>query len=102
MSDDEEEKNGKVREPNDDQVLGKVLELLGADRLRVKCTDGNERMVRIPGRLKKRVWVRRDDIILVEPWDIETEEKGDMVWRYDKNKAHMLKNKGYLDKISLS
>lgn len=97
-----DEKTGKVRKPNEDQVLGKVLELLGADRLRVKCNDGKERMVRIPGRLKKRVWVRRDDIVIVEPWDIESDEKGDMVWRYDKNKVPILKNEGYLDKISTS
>lgn len=94
--------NSKIREPEEDQVIGKVIELLGADRLRVKCNDGNERIVRIPGRLKKRIWVRRDDIILVDPWDIESEEKGDMVWRYDKNKIPILKEKGYLQRISVS
>lgn len=97
-----EGENSKIREPEEDQVIGKVIELLGADRLRVKCNDGNERIVRIPGRLKKRIWVRRDDIILVELWDIESEEKGDMVWRYDKNKIPVLKEKGYLQRISVS
>ncbi len=97
-----EEEKSRLREPNDDQVLGKVIELLGADRLRVECSDGNERIVRIPGRLKKRVWVNRDDIVIVEPWDIESEEKGDMVWRYNKNKIPQLKKKGYLKRISVS
>lgn len=97
-----EEEKSRLREPNDDQILGKVIELLGADRLRVECEDGNERMVRIPGRLKKRVWVNRDDIVIVEPWDIEAEDKGDMVWRYDKNKIPALKDKGYLKRISVS
>jgi translation initiation factor 1A len=97
-----EEGKSKVREPEGDQVIGKVIELLGADRLRVECEDGNERIVRIPGRLKKRVWVRRGDIILVEPWDIESDEKGDMVWRYNKNKWGLLKKEGLLKRISVS
>ncbi|MFP4117006.1 MAG: translation initiation factor eIF-1A [Candidatus Aenigmatarchaeota archaeon] len=97
-----EEEKSRLREPNDDQVLGKVIELLGADRLRVECEDGEERIVRIPGKLKKRVWVNRDDIVIVEPWDIESEEKGDMVWRYNKNKIPRLKKKGYLKRISVS
>ncbi|MFP4115929.1 MAG: translation initiation factor eIF-1A [Candidatus Aenigmatarchaeota archaeon] len=97
-----DEGKSKLRQPEDDQVLGKVIELLGADRLRVECEDGNERIVRIPGRLKKRVWVNRDDIIIVEPWDIEKEEKGDMVWRYNKNKIPQLKKRGYLKRISVS
>lgn len=98
---DENDKSSRLRTPRNDQVLGKVIELLGADRLRVQCDDGNERIVRIPGRLKKRIWVRRDDIIIVEPWDIESEEKGDMVWRYTKNKIGMLKKKGYLKNIKV-
>lgn len=97
-----EGEKSKIREPEADQVIGKVIELLGADRLRVKCEDGNERIVRIPGRLKKRIWVRRGDIILVDPWDIETEEKGDMAWRYDKNKIPILKKKGLIERISVS
>lgn len=96
------EGKSRVREPKEGQILGKVIELLGADRLRVECNDGKERIVRIPGRLKKRIWVRAGDIIIVEPWDIESEEKGDMVWRYNKNKIEILKKKGYLDRISVS
>ncbi|MFP4045791.1 MAG: translation initiation factor eIF-1A [Candidatus Aenigmatarchaeota archaeon] len=99
MSD--EETRTRVRKPRDDQVIGKVIEMLGADRLRVECEDGNERICRIPGRLKKRVWVRRDDIVLIEPWDIEGDEKGDMVWRYNKNKIPLLKKKGLLKRISV-
>ncbi len=97
-----EEQKTRIREPKDDQLIGKVVELLGADRLRVECEDGNERMVRIPGRLRKRVWVNRDDIIIVEPWDVESDKKGDMVWRYNKNKIHQLKKKGYLKRLSVS
>lgn len=98
---EENEKKVRLRTPRNDQVLGKVIELLGADRLRVECVDGKERIVRIPGRLKKRIWVRRDDIIIVEPWDIEGDKKGDMVWRYTKNKIGLLKKKGYLNNIKV-
>ncbi len=98
----EEEEVSRLREPKEDQIIGKIIELLGADRLRVECEDGKERIVRIPGRLRKRVWVNRDDIVIVEPWDIESDKKGDMVWRYNRNKIPQLKKKGYLKRISVS
>jgi len=41
---------------------------------RVRCADGKERTARIPGRMQKRVWIREDDIVLVEPWGLARRE----------------------------
>ena len=67
--------------PSKNDVLGVAVKMLGADRIMVKCQDGKERLCRIRGKLKRRVWIREGDIVLVSPWDFETDKKGDIFWR---------------------
>ena len=89
----------RVRLPRNNQVLGILESRLGGSRCDVRCIDGNTRNCRIPGRLKRRLWVREGDIVLVEPWEFGGDEKGDIVFSYKKNHAQWLKEKGYLDKL---
>ncbi len=91
----EEMLRGMVR-PTGSQVLGVVTQMLGYDRLRVKCTDGHERLCRIRGKMKRRVWIRVGDTVLVDPWDFQFEERGDIVWRYTKGQSQTLKDEGRL------
>lgn len=81
-----------LRLPEGDEVLGVVESMLGANRLEVRCADGTVRTARIPGRMKKRVWINEDDVVLVDPWDWE-EEKADVVWRYDNREAEELRER---------
>lgn len=82
--------------PGPRQVVGFVSQLLGFDRLRVKCADGFERLCRIRGKMKRRVWVRMGDAVLVEPWDFQYNERGDILWRYTKSQVDTLRQRGYL------
>ncbi len=82
--------------PATTDVLGVVTKLLGFERLGVKCQDGKERLCRIRGKMKRRVWIRQGDIVLVSPWDFQSDSRGDIVWRYTRNQAEWLKRKGYL------
>ena len=82
--------------PAASDVLGIAEKLLGFDRVLVKCQDGHERLCRIRGKMKRRAWVRRGDIVLVSPWDFQFEERGDIIWRYKRNQAGWLRTKGYL------
>ena len=75
--------------------------MLGSDKLRVRCDDEKERIVRIPGKLRKRVWIRTGDLILVQPWKVMSDRRGDVVWRYTKTQAQWIERKGYLKKISV-
>ena len=86
---------GDLRMPDDDEVFAVVTEMLGANRVNVRCMDGTERTARIPGRMQKRVWIREDDIVLVSPWDWQ-DEKGDIEWRYDKQDADRLREEGHI------
>ncbi len=82
--------------PGPRQVVGFVSQLLGYDRVRVKCADGLERLCRIRGKMKRRVWVRIGDAVLVEPWDFQYNERGDILWRYTKSQVDTLRQRGHL------
>jgi len=82
--------------PVANDVLGVAVKLLGFDRVMVKCQDGHERLCRIRGKMKRRVWIREGDIVLVSPWDFQTDTRGDVIWRYTRGQADWLRKNGYL------
>jgi len=82
--------------PVANDVLGIAVKLLGFDRVLVKCQDGHERLCRIRGKMKRRVWVREGDVVLVSPWDFQSDKRGDVFWRYTRAQADWLRKKGYL------
>jgi translation initiation factor 1A len=96
-----EEEISKIRIPKENEVLGVVEQMLGGDKMRVKCEDGATRIVRIPGRLRKRVWIRPGDLILVEPWKVQSNERGDAVYKYTSTQVYWLKRKGLIKTISI-
>ena len=93
MSDNDGRKD--LRMPEGDEVFAIVTDMLGANRVKVRCMDGTERTARIPVRMQKRIWIREDDIVLVEPWDWQ-DEKADVVWRYEKQEADQLREEGHI------
>jgi translation initiation factor 1A len=82
--------------PSQGEVLGVVVKLLGFDRILVKCQDGKERLCRIRGKMKRRVWIRDGDIVIVSPWDFQSDKRGDVTWRYTHAQAENLRRKGIL------
>lgn len=88
-----------LRMPEEQEVFAVVTDMLGANRVEVRCMDDRERTARIPGRMQKRIWIREDDIVLVEPWDWQ-DEKGDITWRYDKSEADQLREEGLIPEMA--
>ena len=82
--------------PSGNDVLGMAVRMLGGERIMVKCQDGKERLCRVRGKLKRRVWIREGDVVLVSPWDFQSDTRGDIYWRYRKNQSDWLRNRGYL------
>jgi translation initiation factor 1A len=82
--------------PVANDVLGIAKKLLGFDRVSVKCQDGYERLCRIRGKMKRRFWVREGDVVLVSPWDFQSDKRGDIIWRYTRAQAEWLRKNGYL------
>ena len=52
-------------------------------------------MARIPGKMRRRQWVREGDLIIVWPWDFQ-DSKADVKHRYTKTQALYLSRKGVL------
>jgi translation initiation factor 1A len=69
--------------------------MLGGSRITVRSQDGKTRMGRIPGKMKRRVWLRVGDVIIIRPWSIQ-DEKADVVWRYLPPQTDWLRRKGYI------
>ena len=93
-----EEETIRVRTPRGGEILGTVIEMLGASRFRVEGYDGHERICRIPGKLKRKVLVKIGDVILFRPWDVQPTERGDIIWRYKPAQINWLSKKGFLDR----
>ena len=87
----------RVRLPKKGEVLGVVTQILGADRIKVRCTDGKSRIVRIPGKYRKRLWCRQNDIVAVMPWyGLQEDTRADLAYRYRQNQAKWLEDNGYI------
>ncbi|KUK04395.1 MAG: translation initiation factor [Methanosarcinales archaeon] len=69
--------------------------MLGSNRVMLKCMDGKMRMGRIPGKMKKRIWVREGDLVIAVPWSFQ-DEKADIVWRYTGPQVDWLQRMGYM------
>ena len=72
----------KVKLPYKDEQFDVVVEMSGGSRLIAMCEDDTMRMVRIGGKFKRRMWCSVGDLILVKPWNIQSESKADLVYRY--------------------
>ncbi len=98
MPEEQQEEFVRVKLPRGKQSIGIVEQRLGGSRARVKCFDGKSRICRIPGRLKRKLWIRENDTILVEPWELD-DEKGDIIFKYRDNQIAVLKKKGLIKDI---
>jgi translation initiation factor 1A len=89
----------RVRLPNlrEKEIFGIADQLLGASRIKVMCADGKSRLGRIPGKLKKRMWIREGDLVVVRPWDFQ-DDKCDILHRYTKTEATYLSRQGKVPK----
>ena len=98
----QQEELRRIRLPKRDELemFGVVSQLVGGNHVKVMCEDGKERNCRIPGKLKKRVWMRLNDIVIVKLWDFQP-SNADVIWRYLGIQTEHLKRKGYLDKLQV-
>ena len=88
----------EIRIPEEGEMFGRVLKMLGGENVMVKCTDGITRRGRIRGKLKRRVWIRDNDIVIIAPWDFKDSEMGDIVWRFTLPQVDWLKQNGHIPK----
>ena len=78
------------------EMFALVKEFSGGSRLVAVCEDNKTRMIRIGGRLKKKVWVRWGDLIIIKKWAVQEDTKADLVYRYTKTQKEVLKRERLL------
>lgn len=80
---------------NRGEAFGIASQLLGAARIRVMCEDSVSRMGRITGKMKKKMWIREGDLLIVRPWGFQ-EGKADILFRYSRTQSQYLARKNLL------
>ena len=61
------------------------------------CEDGRSRLGRIPGKLKKRMWIREGDLLIIIPWEFQ-DEKADIKYRYTRTESAYLNRRNMIPK----
>jgi translation initiation factor 1A len=93
------DEGGFIRVPlprrNQGEIFAIADQLLGASKVRVMCQDNKSRLARIPGKLKKRTWIKEGDLVIVRPWSFQ-DEKSDVVYRYTHTQASYLSRRKML------
>jgi len=87
--------------PGQGHVFGKVVGLSGSGWATVHCTDEVTRKCRVRGKLRRKIWVRLGDLVLVEPWSFQN-ERGEILFRYTTSQYDYLISNGYVSKDFLT
>jgi translation initiation factor 1A len=87
----------RVRLPQkgDREMFAMAELMMGANHIRVKCFDGVSRLGRIKGKIKKKVWIREGDVLVVVPWSFQ-DDKCDIIYRYTGPQVEWLRRNRYL------
>jgi len=86
----------------DSQEYAQALRMLGNGRLEAYCFDGVKRLCHIRGQMRKKVWINKDDFILVSLRDFQ-DSKADVIHKYNMEEARLLQSYGEIpDTIDLA
>ncbi len=91
-----EPKVTRAKLPRGKEIIGIIDERLGGNKMMVSCLDGKSRNCRVPGRLRRKLWLRPGDTVIIEPWELD-DTKGDVLFKYPSNQIQWLKKNGYLE-----
>jgi translation initiation factor 1A len=83
----------RVRLPKGKEIIGIIAQRVGGSRMLVSCMDGKTRNCKVPGRLRRGMWLREGDVVLVEPWEFD-EDKAYIMYKYTTTQISKLKEKG--------
>ncbi len=83
----------RIKFPKQNEYFGIVEQRLGFNKMYVRCQDNKIRICRIPGKYSRRLWVREGDLVVITPWVIEGDKKGDIIYRYTRAQKQWLVKK---------
>lgn len=95
----EEERITRARLPRGEEIIGVIEQRLGGNKMLVNCLDGKKRNCRVPGRLRRVLWLRPGDVVIVELWELD-KNKADIIFKYPSNQVAWLRKNRYLSEES--
>ena len=93
---EQEQTFSRVRMPRNKELIGIIVQRLGGNKMEVKTTDGKIRNCRVPGRYKRKLWLRPKNIVLIIPWEFD-DSKGDIIYKYTSSEINQLRKRGLLE-----
>lgn len=75
------------------EEYAQVRRVLGNCRVECYCFDGKVRLCHVRGKFKKRVWINKDDFVLVGLRDYQ-DDKSDIIHKYTTEEARLLRSWG--------
>ena len=88
----------RVRMPRGKELIGAIIQRYGGNRMEVKATDNKTRNCRIPGKFKRKLWLRPKDFVMIVPWEFDN-EKADIIYKYSSAEIIQLKKKGIINSL---
>ena len=86
------------KDPEESQEYAQVVNPKGNGRFELLCCDGGkERMGIVCGKMRKRVWINRGDLVLISKWEGMTDDtKCSIILKYSEDEARRLQKEGEL------
>lgn len=100
VSGEQPQVSGRVKMPHNGELIGIVVNRLGGNRMEVLATDGKTRNARVPGRYKRRMWLRPRNIVIIKPW-VDDDNKADIIFKYNSSAINQLRKRGILNSIKV-
>ena len=85
----------RVKKPRAGEIIGVIAQRVGGSRMMVSCMDGKTRNGKVPGRLRRGMWLREGDVIIIKPWEFD-DDKCEILFKYSKAAIVRLKKDGML------
>ncbi|MGQ9479122.1 MAG: translation initiation factor eIF-1A [Thermoproteota archaeon] len=83
--------------PGEGQLFGRVESLAGSNWAAVLCSDGKVRQCRLRGKLRRKIWIKLNDVVLIEPWPFQP-DRGEILHRYTVGQVDYLVKNGFISK----
>lgn len=96
MSKSKKKQKRELEFKDDGQEYAQVTKMLGNGRCQVKCVDGVDRLAVIRGAMRKKVWIKVEDWVLVGLRDFQ-DDKCDIIGKYSDEDVRNLKAYGEIE-----
>lgn len=78
-----------LKDPKESEEYGRAVRGLGNCRFEVLTLDGKTRMGVVKGKMRKKVWINKDDIVLIGLWDFQ-DDKCSIIHKYSEDEVSKL------------